>query len=302
MPKRSNDFQKLVFILKKHLAANANVTESKMLKDLVTGAEREVDICIEKDVAGHNVIISIECRDQARPADVGWIEKMKTKHDRLSTNFLALVSKSGFSKEADKVATTYGIETIGFDENVEESVSKIIGKLHTVWCKSFNLVPLKCVVEVEPVNSLPAETISAFPDNSVYLSDGSEICTIRDVVHYWLHSQQLIEKLQKEGEAVHKSFVFQVDIPSCNDGQRICMQKLEPKVLRPIKSIRVSGSIEICVSKIPLNQGRMGDVNVAWGSGTFIGKQDALLVAFKKSGESENIVLTLKENKSPTSG
>jgi len=273
-----------------------------MLKDLVTGAEREVDICIEKDIAEHKVIISIECIDQARPADVGWIEKMKAKHDRLSTNLLALVSKSGFSKEANKVATIYGIETIRFDQNVEEeSVSKIIGKLDTAWCKVFNLVPLKCLVEVEPVNSLPPETINTFPNNLVYLSNGNEICTMKDVVHYWLHMQNLIKKLYKEGKAIHKSFIFQGDIPSCNDGQRICIQKLEPKVLRPIKNIRVSGSIEICVSKIPLNQGKIGDVNVAWGSGMVISNQDALLVAFKRRGDSENITLTLKKNKGPTS-
>ena len=58
--------------------------------------------------------------DHSRPADIGWVEQMKTKHDRLPTNYLALVSKSGFSKEAYKVAKSYGIETIKLEKEIEE--------------------------------------------------------------------------------------------------------------------------------------------------------------------------------------
>ena len=296
MPKRSNDFQKLVFILKKHVAdGEATVTESKMLIDIVTGKEREVDICIERNIAAHKVIISIECMDHSRPADIGWVEQMKTKHDRLPTNYLALVSKSGFSKEAYKVAKSYGIETIKLEKEIEESAATIIGKLKTVWCKSFNLTPLKCVVEVEAGNSLPVERISTFPDNLVYLSNGNQICTVKDIVEYWLHSKHLIEKLHKEGEENHKSFEFQVDIPLCNDGQKLCMQKIDPYLLRPIKTIHVSGRIELCISKIPLSQGKLSGVNVAWGASKVVGNQDALLVTLQKEGGSENISMTLKE-------
>lgn len=296
MPKRSNDFQKLVFILKNYVAdGEAKVTESKMLVDLVTGKEREVDICIERNIAGHKVIISIECRDHSRPADIGWVEQMKAKHDRLPTNCLILVSKSGFSKESYKVANSYGIETIKLEKEIEESAAKIIGKLETVWCKSFNLIPIKCVIEVEEGNSLPAERFSAFPDNLVYLSNGNQICTVKDIVEYWLHSQQLIEKLHKDGEENHKSFVFQVEIPPCRDGQKLCMQKLDPYLLRPIKRIQVSGKIELCISKIPLSQGKLSGVNVAWGAGKVVGNQKALLVAFQKEDGTENISMTLKE-------
>ena len=100
VPKRSNDFQKLVFLVKKHLAVGAKVTESKMLADLATGADREVDVFIETTVGGHDVAISIECIDHKRPADVTWIEKMKAKHERLETNVLVLCSRSGCSAEA----------------------------------------------------------------------------------------------------------------------------------------------------------------------------------------------------------
>ena len=99
MPKRTNEFQKLVFLVKKHAADGATVTESKFLCDNITETKREVDICIESSLAGHSVTVSIECRDHNRKADVKWVEEMKAKHERLSTNALILVSRSGFSKE-----------------------------------------------------------------------------------------------------------------------------------------------------------------------------------------------------------
>jgi len=43
MPQRSNEFQKLVYLVKQQMAAGAKVTESQMLVDRITGTEREVD-------------------------------------------------------------------------------------------------------------------------------------------------------------------------------------------------------------------------------------------------------------------
>ena len=77
MPKRSNEFQKLVFLVKQHASDTTQVTESKMLKDIITGAEREVDVCIEGSVGGHDVVVSFECIDRKRRADVTWVEMMK---------------------------------------------------------------------------------------------------------------------------------------------------------------------------------------------------------------------------------
>ncbi|MFL6052419.1 MAG: hypothetical protein ACJ72W_05800, partial [Actinoallomurus sp.] len=64
----------MVFFVKTHLAPDACVTESAMLIDRRTGEEREVDVLIEADVAGHTLRIGIECSDRKRPADVTWVE------------------------------------------------------------------------------------------------------------------------------------------------------------------------------------------------------------------------------------
>jgi hypothetical protein len=69
MPQRTNEFQKLVYLVRKHSAAGSTVTESKLLTDS-NGSQREVDICIEDSIDGIPVTISIECCDLARPATV----------------------------------------------------------------------------------------------------------------------------------------------------------------------------------------------------------------------------------------
>jgi len=55
MPRRSNEFQRLIFLVKQQVAADCTVTESKMLPDRLSNSLREVDICIERSVADHLV-------------------------------------------------------------------------------------------------------------------------------------------------------------------------------------------------------------------------------------------------------
>src|SRR5260370_5160822 len=98
-------------MIQRHIAGQAKVTESAELTDRATGAPREVDVFIEAQVAGHEIIVSVECRDHARKQAVGWIEEMHAKHSNLPTDHLVLVSSSGFTPNALKVARFHNIET-----------------------------------------------------------------------------------------------------------------------------------------------------------------------------------------------
>ena len=82
MPRRSNDFQHLVALIEAQLAPGAEVSESKLLRDRVTGEEREVDIYVVHRLGEREIRVGIECRDHARPADVLWIEQL---HAKMST-------------------------------------------------------------------------------------------------------------------------------------------------------------------------------------------------------------------------
>jgi hypothetical protein len=102
MPKRSNTFQKLIYLIHQQLADGAQVTESKMLRDRITDEENEVDIVIEQDLAGAKIVISIECRGRGRPATREWVHEMWGKHQHLPTNHLILISETGFQKPQKK--------------------------------------------------------------------------------------------------------------------------------------------------------------------------------------------------------
>ena len=207
MPKRSNDFQKLLFLLKKQLGEKATVTESKMLKDLVTGDDWEVDVCIETLAASDPVMVSIECIDHKRAATVKWVEEMKAKHERLPTNALVLISRQGFSKRAVALARVYKIRTLTFDETSEDDVDRVFGNLDSLWSKVFTLAPRTVVVHVAAIGDLPAEDVKAFPDNTVHAADGKVVSIVRNVLQDWLQSEQIIEELGRKGDPSHKSFV-----------------------------------------------------------------------------------------------
>jgi hypothetical protein len=79
MPKRTNDFQKLIYLIHHQLVGQATVTESKFLHDRAANIDREVDIVIETQVGDYPLIIGIECQGRGRIATVEWVDQMTTK-------------------------------------------------------------------------------------------------------------------------------------------------------------------------------------------------------------------------------
>jgi hypothetical protein len=291
MPKRTNNFQKLVFLVKKHAADGATVTESKFLRDNITGTDREVDICIESTVAGHSVTVSIECRDHSRKASVQWVEEMKSKHERLSTNALVLISSSGFSKEAIAVAQTYGIETITLSAFDAASAERLFGNTSSLWSKVFTLSPAKVVVRVKPIGELPSENVVAFPDNLIYDHNGEELFDVKKLVEYLLHTEYVVCEFGKLGDLSHKSFEVRWEPANDPKGKPLCLQKLDPFILRPIEYVQITGSCSFEISEFPLKNGNLGGVRVAWASGEFLGKE-ALLVASENQTAVTKISIT----------
>lgn len=279
MPKRSNEFQKLIFLFKQQVSENSVVTESKMLSDRDTGTKREVDICIESSISNHKILISIECTDSHRPANITWVEQQKSKHERLPTNMLVLISKSGFTPEALKIAKKYGIETLNLIEVNEESVNQILGKINSLWAKTWNLIPERIILKVVQIPDSSTRRIAVFPDNKLYTTDGKEVGYARDLVNALLRNETLIKEFGKQGNETHKGFEFGCDLPLDKRGNPLLyLQKLEPKILQPIISIIVKGTCTFNVSEFPLKRGKLGNHQIAWSKGVFLGRK-ALLVA-----------------------
>lgn len=278
MPKRSNEFQRLVYLVKVNLADDAKVTESKMLRDRVTKGFREVDVVIEGTVGSLPVVVSIECRDHKRVADVAWVDAMKTKHERLATNALFLASRSGFTPEARRVAEGYGIGVFTLEDVEGTDFAAILGSDGTLWHKSWTLSAGKVSVRVAATPELPAETVATSPDNLLYLQDGTEIGPIKDLVEVLLKSARTRDYLGNHGREDHRSFELVWANPRTHDELPLYLRMLEPNVLREIESIRVAGPCKVEIGSFAMRMGRIGDVHVAWGRTTILGR-DAMVVA-----------------------
>lgn len=278
MPKRSNDFQRLVYLVRVNLAEGAKVTESKMMRDHTTKRFREVNVVIEGQVGSHPVVVCVECRDHKRVADVTWVDMMKTKHDRLETKALLLASRIGFTPEARDVAKSYGIEVFSLDDVESADIQGMLGPHGSLWLKSVSVTAEKVSVRVAQIGSLPTETVATNPDNLIHLEDGSELCQIRELVDNLIKEPCARDYLLIEGNEEHKWFEFIWEPPCDHEGRPLYMKKLEPEVLRTIESIRIVGPCTVGIGKFGMRHGKMGSVQVAWGKSVISGR-DAMAVA-----------------------
>ena len=172
MPKRSNDFQRLITMLTRLLGEHAVVEESKMLTDLVSGEQREVDIYAEGILAGHAVRIGIECRDHKRKQVVGWVEEMHSKHERLPTNLVILVSSSGFTRSAVAKAESYGIKTITPTQADSDLASEVLASL----CVTFSVtITAWSKVNSQVSANVPTDWLERNPHAHGVLQDNGQI-------------------------------------------------------------------------------------------------------------------------------
>lgn len=130
MPARTNDFQRLIKVINKHLApADAKVTESAMLYDAEADIEREVDILVESTILNCNIKIGIECTALKSSLDVRRIEGFREKHRKLGINQTIVVAKNGFSKSAKNYAQKNNIKLLTFGAATQENWRKNFERL-----------------------------------------------------------------------------------------------------------------------------------------------------------------------------
>jgi hypothetical protein len=295
MPKRTNDFQRLIYLVRTNLADGAVVTESKMLKDRITGRKREVDVCVEGSVGGQSVTVSVECRDHRRVADVGWVEQMKAKHERLPTNALILASRAGFTPEAREVARLYGIQTFTLEEVDTADFKSLFGFDSSLWAKSVTILANKVTVTVLPTGTFPEETVSVMPTNLIYTEDGQEACQIGELVEVLARSPRVGNYLLDKGQMNHIWFEIAWEPPRDHLEHPLFLQKIEPPILREIKKIHIQGPSKFHIANFEMGSGIIGDVNVAWGKTEILG-QDAMVVTTKDSKGVQKISINLANN------
>lgn len=113
MPPRSNQFQRVIRELYRSLSSTGvTIRESAMLPDGVDGVEREIDVLVEGDFAGHKISLAVECRDYSRAQNIQWIDELIGKYRDLPVDKVVAVSTSEFSEGARRKAASVNIECL----------------------------------------------------------------------------------------------------------------------------------------------------------------------------------------------
>ncbi|MFF3569253.1 hypothetical protein ACFYXQ_15895 [Nocardia jiangxiensis] len=287
MPKRTNAFQTLVATINEHIRGEATVTESKMLQDLDTGTEREVDICIEHTIAGHLIRVCIECSSHKRPRDVSWVEQMHGKHLRLPTNLLVLASESGFTPAALKKARSYRIETAVPGSLPPSFGTDIVGKIDILGFGTMDLTPERIRLGVEATADDPEEIVVALSDNVIFRADGVPLGSAQGYAnqvtgHLDVTTSDILRNAQ--GDETHFSIIVQPALlpdPETGEKVEIFLQKEEPteNYLRRITFVEISGPARVRVGEIPLTHGELQGTGYSTGSATLSNGEPVQVVA-----------------------
>jgi hypothetical protein len=182
VPKRTNLFQDVVAIIHEHLAGDAVKEESAMLTNRLTGEQREVDVVLRAKVAGHETVIAVEATSGSSPVTAPWVESMVGRHANLPTDRLVLVSESGFTKQARKLAEAENVATITPEDiSGDDPAAEIM--------KAFpSLKPKTVELNVEPVKVAVTRPdgsrvwFKAPEDMDLVLDDGETIWSIERYV------------------------------------------------------------------------------------------------------------------------
>jgi Restriction endonuclease len=314
VPKRSNLFQDVVGIIYRHMAGDARVEESAMLASAVTGNEREVDILITTNVAGHDVRIAVEATDKARPADVMWVEQMVGKHRNLPTDKLVLVSDSGFTSSARATAEAEGAVPIAPEDLVGDPDGRVVGRLRSLWPKSVTLSTKHVTIHARPpgTNTLVVAEDPPGTADVRFLGAEEVEATVRDCVVALLDPPQdpwpMWDSLGVAQLTEDRDFEVTVRAPSpfvpeVNGVPRqACLQWRRADAsleLHPIDFFEVICDCQVRVAReMPLRHVRLGGVAAAFGETELLGRRSVIVVSSQASGE----VWTVRERRSEGGG
>ncbi len=289
MPKRSNEFQRLIYLVHRELHDRATVTESAMLADRLGGPAQEVDVLIEEPIGQIHMLIGVECRDRGRPATVEWVQQMRGKHQH-RTDKLVLVSRSGFTGTAVDEARRHGIETMSLAEAREADWNVVVNKLKEVFVGqfSFNISKGYAVLDEEYGLTEAPEISAAEP---LYSPDDELMGPVggiaRDQLQRPAAARELMELFYRNQDRAQATATFEVPAGSF----LIDTSGMKWRV----KAIRLEIECKMRMTPVALQHGVVGAVHVAWGQ-TAVGDELLFFATIEQPGQPGRTALRISQN------
>lgn len=302
MPKRSTLFQRAIYYFKEHLAdGRYEVVESMMLRENVTGRKREVDVVLTTVVSGHVVNVCLECIEHKRPADITWIEQMHSKHAKLPTSRLVLVSRSGFTKPARQAASNYGIEILTPEQVTESEIGEIVRVSRSIVVAEIDtdIQHAEFFLAASPVSD--ADWVVVDGDWQIYNANGNCKYLARELMDTVRQKTELHFRTELPlPEWANFELELCYDPDSATGPQpEIFVQVDHPRVqLIQIQKIAVRGRMRGSIDRIRMTAGVLQGVSHSYGEGR-IGRDHA--AAFMTQLSEDTATLTISVSKSPAS-
>ncbi|HEV3438995.1 MAG TPA: restriction endonuclease, partial [Gemmata sp.] len=104
------DYQKLVASIYRDMEGNAIVTHDDKIRGRHTGIERQIDVSIRTNIAGHSLLIIVQAKHRNRPADVNIVGEFKSVIEDVGAAKGVLICSKGFTSPALEYGRTVGID------------------------------------------------------------------------------------------------------------------------------------------------------------------------------------------------
>jgi hypothetical protein len=266
MPKRSNEFQRLVTVLMTHIAEGGFVVaESDMVRDERADEDREIDITIRQ--AGFELRLAVECTSARRPADIKWIDEMYGKHHTLGTDRLILASRAGFRQPARKKAKALGIETVSLEEAAEDAARRIVRGLRVLWAKVFSAAAETIRVDLTTPTgpmTMSCPVSLAGQEIAIFDPDGKELGSLQDIVKMLSQQPNLFRDVVRDARGDEKFFEIGLRLGEIL-GPVFLRHEETGGAMHTIDTVRIHGRCTVNVSEVPLSHGQLAGNPVAWG-------------------------------------
>jgi hypothetical protein len=120
---------------------------------------------------------------------------MAAKHQGLPTDRLILVSKSGFTPEAEVVARAQRIEPVSYKQINEPTFSTKFGDVVGLWIKMVTVQVLRVRAQVEDESCSGLHCFNAEPQLQVFDAEGNPLCCLGELVHTVLKTPRVTNQL-----------------------------------------------------------------------------------------------------------
>ncbi|MFT8180765.1 hypothetical protein ACLXNF_24580 [Mycobacteroides chelonae] len=274
MPGRTNDFQELITLLVQILGEDRAIP-SAMVRSTVPGVgKREIDIRIETEVDGVPFYIGIEASaSKSRRKSVEWVERMRGKHEHLSTSKLVLVSSSGFTKGALALAHHHGIEAITPGVVTDCFVRDVVNNMASLRTGVLALTAETITLHIDPPIDKVATMripVDAAAKIAVHGPDSARLRGLDALIEHWVREKIDPSRLNMRDleNAKRDEFTLAQSEPVINGVPIyvIADDSDNPTTLRKITQFEIAGRFELSWIEMELEHGHIVGTNFSHGT------------------------------------